>query len=342
MVTIKDVSKRCGYSVTTVSKALNDYSDISDETKKKILTLCDEMGYVPNLSARSLVSKKTYTIGVIFEEITGVGLQHPLFSKILESFKTRVELEGYDIMLLSRSIGTQHGSYLEHSIRKQVEGVFILCSDFQSDEIVKLCKSEIPVSVIDYSFAGVSNITSNNKRGVFQAVKHLYDLGHHKIGNIYGGTYLEIGRRRKEYFEDAMAKLNLTVNKDYMVSGEFFSKEDGYKAMNVLLELKDPPTAIFCASDMIAIGAMQAIKEAGFSVPEDFSLVGFDGIDIGQLLSPRLTTIRQDSRKMGQLSANQLLQMIGDKSHHQLNETITVDTFLISGETTRVYRDENR
>jgi LacI family transcriptional regulator len=341
MVTIKDVSKRCGYSVTTVSKALNDYSDISDATKQKILDLCDEMGYVPNLSARSLVSKKTYTIGVIFEEITGVGLQHPLFSKILESFKTRVELEGYDVMLLSRSIGTQHGSYLEHSIRKQVEGVFILCSDFQSDEIVKLCKSPIPVSVIDYSFAGVSNITSNNKRGVFQAVKHLYDLGHRKIGNIYGGTYLEIGRRRKEYFEDAMKKLNLTVQEEYMVSGEFFSKEDGYKAMNVLLELKNPPTAIFCASDMIAIGAMQAIKEAGLSVPEDFSLVGFDGIDIGQLLSPRLTTIRQDSRKMGQLSANQLLQMIGEKSHHQLNETITVDTFLISGETTRVYRDED-
>ncbi len=338
MVTIKDVSKRSGFSITTVSKALNDYSDISDKTKKKILDLCEEMGYVPNLSARSLVSKKSYTIGIIFEEITGIGLQHPLFSKILESFKSRVESQGYDIMFLSNSIGKEHGGYLEHSKRKQVEAILVLCTDFESDEIRKLSKSEIPISVIDYSFAGVSNVTSNNKRGVHQAVKHLVDLGHKKVAHIYGGLYLDIGKRRKEYFEDSMAKFGLEVKPEYLVSGEFFSKEDGYNAMNHLLELKNPPTAVFCASDMIAIGAMQAIKEAGFSVPEDFSLVGFDGIDLGQLISPRLTTIRQDTYKMGQLSANQILQMINDKSHRQIRETITVDTFVIDGETTRVLK----
>jgi DNA-binding LacI/PurR family transcriptional regulator len=101
------------------------------------------------------------------------------------------------------------------------------------------------------------------------------------------------------------------------------------------LELEHPPTAIFCASDMIAIGAMQAIQEAGFRVPDDFSIVGFDGIDLGQLLSPRLTTIRQDTFKMGQISANQILQMINDRTHRQIKETITVDTYLIDGETTR-------
>lgn len=335
MVTIKDVSKRSGYSITTVSKALNNYSDISDATKEKILLLCDEMGYVPNLSARSLVSKKSYTIGIIFEEITGVGLQHPLFSKILESFKSRVESQGYDIMFLSKSMGTEHGSYLEHSKRKQVEAVLILCSDFEDLEIKKLCQSELPVSVIDYSYAGVSNITSNNKNGVFQAVKHLHQLGHQDIAHIYGSLNLDIGRRRLEYFEDAMRKLGLDVKSDYLVSGEFFSKEDGYNAMGHLLELEHPPTAIFCASDMIAIGAMQAIQEAGFRVPDDFSIVGFDGIDLGQLLSPRLTTIRQDTFKMGQISANQILQMISDRTHRQIKETITVDTYLIDGETTK-------
>jgi len=338
MVTIKDVSKRSGFSITTVSKALNNYSDISDATKKMILDLCDEMGYVPNLSARSLVSKKSYTIGIIFEEISGVGLQHPLFSKILESFKSRVESQGYDIMFLSKSMGVSHGGYLEHSKRKQVEAVFILCSDFHSDEIMKLCASEIPVSVIDFSFIGASNVTSNNKRGVTLAVKHLHSLGHTKIAHIYGGLDLDIGKRRKEYFEGIMAELGLEVKQEYLVSGEFFSKEDGYNAMNHILDLKDKPTAVFCASDMIAIGAMQAIKEAGFSVPEDFSLVGFDGVDLGQLISPRLTTIRQDTSKMGQLSANQILLMINDKTHRQLKETITVDTMLISGETTKALK----
>lgn len=338
MVTIKDISKVSGFSITTVSKALNNYTDISQGTKNKILKLCDEMGYVPNLSARSLVSKKSYTVGIIFDEITGVGLQHPLFSKILESFKSRIEAAGYDIMFLSNNMGTGSGSYLEHTKRKQVEGVLILCSDFESEEIKRLYASSIPVSVIDFSYAGVSNITSNNKRGVRQAVKHLYNLGHTKIAHIYGALDLDIGRRRKEYFEGVMKELGLEVKPEYLVSGDYFSKEDGYTAMNHILELEDKPTAIFCASDMIAIGAMQAIKEVELRVPEDFSIVGFDGIDLGQLLSPRLTTIRQDTVKMGQISAQQILLMINDKTHRQLKETITCDTLLISGETTMVYK----
>ncbi len=338
MVTIKDVSKRSGYSITTVSKALNNYSDISQSTKKRILELCDEMGYVPNLSARSLVSKKSYTIGIIFEEITGIGLQHPLFSKILESFKSRVEANGYDLMFLSKNMGSRHGGYLEHSRRKQVEAIFVLCSNFESPEIKKLYESDIPVCVIDYSYAHVSNVTSNNKRGVKHAVKHLSNLGHSKIAHIYGGLDLDIGRRRKEYFELAMRNLDLPVKEEYMVSGEYFSKENGYNAMNHLLELEDRPTAIFCASDMIAIGAIQAIKEANLKVPDDFSILGFDGIDLGQLISPRLSTIKQDTRKMGQIAATQILSMIEDKTHRQLRETITVDTTLLAGETTKVMK----
>ena len=206
MVTIKDISKRSGYSITTVSKALNNYSDISDKTKQKILKLCDEMGYIPNLSARSLVSKKSYTIGIIYEEVAGVGLEHPLFSKILESFKNEVEHNGYDIMFLSKGMGKAMGSYLEHSKRKQVEAILVLCAEYGSQELLDLYKSTIPTVVVDYHLANVCNITSNNRQGVTEAVKYLHDLGHQKIGNIYGGTYLEIGKQRKQYFEDALDK----------------------------------------------------------------------------------------------------------------------------------------
>jgi LacI family transcriptional regulator len=340
MVTIKDVSKRSGYSITTVSKALNNYSDISEATKKKILALCDEMGYVPNLSARSLITQKSYTIGIIFEEVTGVGLQHPLFSKILESFKNTVEAQGYDIMFLSNRMGAQNGSYLEHCKRKQVEGVLMLCGDFTSPEVTALYKSKIPLVLIDYVEENVSNITSNNMQGVASAVKYFKDLGHTKIANIYGGDYLYIGGLRKEAFEKAIDKCGLELYDEYQVSGELFSKENGYEAMKHILELKEQPTAIFCASDMLALGAIQAIKENGKSVPEDYSIIGFDGIDVGQLMTPRLTTIRQDSTKMGKIAANQILQMINDKNKRRITETITVDTYLINGETTRVFKDE--
>jgi len=338
MVTIKDVSKRCGFSVTTVSKALNDYPDISITTKNKILKLCDEMGYVPNYSARSLVTQKSYTVGVIFEEVTGIGLQHPLFSKILESFKNVVEANGYDIMFLSKNMGKQNGSYLQHSKRKQIEAILVLCSEFSTKEMIDLYNSSIPTIVIDYGYGGVCNITSNNKQGVDMAVKYFKNLGHKEVANIYGGQYLYIGKQRKDYFEKAMHKYSLEIKDEYMVSGEFFSKEDGFKAMNTLLELEDKPTAIFCASDMLAIGAMQAIREAGLSVPEDFSIIGFDGIDIGQIITPRLTTIRQDTSKMGRIAGSHILQMINDKSHRDFKETVTVDTFLITGDTTKVMR----
>lgn len=338
MVTIKDVSKRSGFSITTVSKALNNYSDISDKTKQKILDLVEEMGYVPNLSARSLVSKKSYTIGIIFEEVTGVGLQHPLFSKILESFKSKVEASGYDIMFLSKSIGNEKGSYLEHSKRKQVEAILVLCGEYNSKEMLDLYKSTIPTVVIDFNLANVCNITSNNKQGVDQAVKYLHDLGHKFVGNIHGGLYLEIGRQRKDYFEASLANYGLEYYEEFMESGNFFSKENGYDAMTNILKKEKQPTAIFCASDMLAIGAMQAIRESGKKVPEDYSIIGFDGIDLGQVLSPRLTTIRQDTNKMGKIAANQILQMINDKNHRRTRETFTVDTQLITGETTRVIR----
>ncbi|MCF7927394.1 MAG: LacI family transcriptional regulator [Candidatus Izimaplasma sp.] len=338
MVTIKDVSKKCGYSVTTVSKAINDYSDISESTKQKILNLCDEMGYIPNVSARSLVSKKSYTIGIIFEEVTGVGLQHPLFSKILESFKNIVESKGYDILFLSKSIGDTRGSYLKHSMRKQVEGILILCGDFNDQEMIELYDSKIPTVVIDYNYPKIYNVTSNNQQGVEQAVKYLKNLGHTKIGHIYGGTYLEIGRKRKEYFENCMKTNNLDLREEYMASGEFFSKENGFNAMQEILELENLPTAIFCASDMLAIGAIQAINQTGKSVPEDFSIIGFDGIDLGQLIHPRLTTIRQNTHLMGKIAANQILQQIEGKNKTKSSETIQVDTYLITGETTKVIR----
>ncbi|AIO18696.1 putative HTH-type transcriptional repressor ExuR [Candidatus Izimaplasma bacterium HR1] len=333
MVTIKDVAKKSGYSITTVSKALNDYSDISDKTKKHILKLCKELGYVPNSSARSLISKKSYTIGVIFDEVTGVGLQHPLYSKILESFKLRVESQGYDVMFISKQ-----GSYLQHSQKKQVEAVFVLCADFESNDLKKLLESEIPVCVIDHESSMISSVTSNNKKGVNLVIKKLTNLGHKKIAHIYGDLNQEIGRKRKEYFEKAMIKSNLVVKADYLISGDHFSIEEGYNAMNHLLELDDKPTAIFCASDMLAIGAIQAINDEGLSVPKDFSIVGFDGIDLAQLISPRLSTIKQDTYKIGQIAANQIIQMINDKEHRQLKETITVDVFSLDGETTAIRR----
>ncbi len=338
MVTIKDISKHSGFSVATVSKVLNNYTDISPATREKVLKLCSDMGYVPNSSARSLKTHRSNTLGIIFEEITNQGLQHPLFAKILESFKSTIEAHGYDIMFLAKSMGKQNGSYLEHSKRKQVEGILVLCEDFNSEEMLELYQSKIPVVIIDYSVDTSVTVTSNNEEGMHQGIDFLHALGHTKIAHIYGDQTTFIGGTRKDAFERYMKQIGLDVPSQYLVSGAFFSKEDGYRAMKKILQLEDLPTAVFCASDMVAIGAIKAIREAGKKVPEDFSIVGFDGIDVGQLISPRLTTIRQDARKMGEIAARKMIQLIDAKTPDMAGETVTVDTYLINGETTRVLK----
>jgi len=335
MVTIKDLSKMSGYSVTTVSKALNDYTDISQKTKDKILKLAADMAYIPNASARSLITQKSYTIGIIFDEITGLGLQHPLFSRILESFKSVAESEGYDIMFLSNTVNGKDGTYLQHSIRKQVEGVFVLCTDFNSHELVDLYRSKLPMVTLDFEQSDILNITSNNRTGISQAIQYLYDLGHRKIANIHGSDRTYIGGQRKDIFLDVMRDIGLDVPPQYMVEGPLFSKEDGYLAMQKLLKLNTLPTAVFAASDMMAIGAIEAIQEAGLNVPNDLSVIGFDGIELGQLIHPRLTTIRQDSRKIGAIAAHQILEMIDHKARDKQGETMAIDTYLITGESTR-------
>jgi LacI family transcriptional regulator len=340
MVTIKDISKKSGVSVATVSKALNNYPDISLKTKDSIIKLAKEMGYVPNSSARSLKTHTSYTIGIIFEDITNYGLQHPLFSKVLESYKKVVESKGYDIMFLAKNMGNQTGSYLQHSMRKQVDGILVLCEDFNSDEMIELYQSDIPTVVIDYAVPTAITITSNNNQGMEQGVRFLKDLGHKKIAHIYGDRHTYIGGQRKLSFEMSMRKYNLDLNDDYMVSGQYFSKENGYSAMQEIMQLEDQPTAVFCASDMLAIGAIQAIKDAGKSVPEDYSIVGFDGVDIGQMITPKLTTIRQDARKMGEIAARKTLQSLDHPNTIQNGDIITVDTYLINGDSTRVLKEE--
>ena len=335
MITIKDISKESGFSVTTVSKALNDYPDISSKTKKKILDLCDEMGYVPNLSARSLISKKSYTLGIIYEETTGVGFQHPLFSTILKSFKDEVEKEGYDLLFISKNIMKGNDSYLQHTKRKQVEGVLVLCAEYDSEKMREMYQSNIPQVVVDFDYEDVLTVTSDNYSGVEKAIDYLYSLGHRKIAHICGGRKTYVGGQRIEQYEKSLKKLNLQFREDYVVEGPEFSREQGYRAMEKLISLDDRPTAVFCSSDMLAIGAIKAINDANLSVPEDFSIVGFDGTELGQLITPRLTSVKQDANQMGIIAAKNILEMININKKMKMGQSIWIDCNLMIGDSTR-------
>ena len=332
MVTIKDIAKKTGYSVTTVSKTLNNYPDISEKTKKIILKAAKEMGYLPNATARSLVTKKSWTIGVVFEEQTGVGITHPFFGRVLDKFKRYIEDQGYDLLFISQSIaGRKDSSYYTHCKQKGVDGIIILCSFMDVEPIRQLIESDIPSVIIDHETPLTNCVYTNNYKAVYEAVEYLITLGHTKIGHIHGDLLSFVGIERYNGFRQALMDHLLSVRTDYLFHGESYSITEGYERGLEIARLKDRPTAIIAASDHLALGVMQAFHEVGIRVPEDISIIGFDDIDLVNFIKPALTTIHQDKEKIAEAAAKSLINQIEDRERPV--ESIVIDAKLIERDT---------
>ncbi|MBC7959800.1 MAG: LacI family DNA-binding transcriptional regulator [Vallitaleaceae bacterium] len=309
MVKIKDIAKATGYSITTVSKAFNGYTDISEEARRAVLETAERLGYIPNGNARSLATKKSNTIGIIFDEITGVGFRHPFFAVVIEHFKNAVEKEGYDILFISSSIGgkTNVKSYLEHCLQRGVDGVFIAATQFEAECIHGLVSSDIPCVSVEIFTDQISCINSNDYQGSYDATKYMHDLGHRKIAHIAGADVTYAGHERKRGYLSALQDLEIPLSNQYIVDGGYFAWKNGYNAMAELVKLKDRPTGIVVAGDMMALGAVKCIYDMGMTVPDDFSIIGFDNIEILQYSIPGITTVAQDFENIGIKSAELLI-----------------------------------
>ncbi|WP_067842602.1 LacI family DNA-binding transcriptional regulator [Amphibacillus sediminis] len=312
MTTIYDIAKRSGYSITTVSKVLNNYKNVSEKAKRAVLEAVEELGYTPNSSARTLATNKSWMIGVVFAEHLGVGIAHPFFSEVIEGFKKHVELYNYDLLFVSRHMGMQRETY-KHLKHRGVDGVIVVQSF--GDDFIGQEESPIPAVYIDLPLETPGSVYSDNRHGAQLAVDYLVELGHRKIAHIMGEQTSFAGIERAKGFKKAMANHGLDLPEHYLVNGGFFSYEGGREAMIRLLALQDRPTAVVVAGDNMALGAMKVIKEAGLSVPGDISLIGFDDIAIAKHVDPPLTTIRQDKELIGRQAAIMLLNQInGDDS----------------------------
>jgi LacI family transcriptional regulator len=328
MATIYDIAKKTGFSTTTVSKALNNYSDVSEKTKQKILQAVEEMGYLPNAHAQSLSTKKSWTIGVMFSEANEVGMKHPFFSAIIESFRKNAEREGYDLIFASRNLRNRDISYLEHFSYRAVDGIVVICSDPQDPQVQEMINSSIPIVVIDMNNQNCSLVYSDNIEGGKLAVNYLHSLGHTKIAHIAGDVSTDAGTERIKGFKKAMNDLELPVLEGYLVNGGLFSIQEGKAAMEELLSLKDLPTAVFVAGDHMAIGAIEAIKEKGLKVPEDISIIGYDDIEMAAYITPKLTTIKQDTEMIGYQAAQLLMEQILQKKKLITSKRIPVELII--------------
>ena len=331
MVTIKDISAKCGVSIATVSKALNGYGDVSKATVEKVRKVAEELHYRPNPAARQLKTNRSYNIGVVFEDETMSGLTHHYFSHILNSAKNEMENNGYDITFIGQRIG---GSFLEHCQYRKVDGVLIACVDFQQKSVVELMESGIPVVTIDFPFAGHPCVISDNEVGGYQLTKYLLDMGHRRIAFLHGEKN-DVTNKRLEGFHRALDEYGVSVPDRFIREARYHDAQLSASLTDELMENRnDLPTAIMYPDDFSALGGLNELDKLGFSIPSDVSVAGYDGIDLSQAIRPRLTTYRQDAEEIGRVSGQRLIRNIEGNDTGE-EEQILITGHLLEGESVR-------
>lgn len=330
MASLKDISKVCGVSVATVSKALNDQSDISEETKRYVKKVAREMGYFPNFAARALKTNKTYGIGVLFADEARSGLTHDYFASVLDSFKRMAEKCGYDITFINSSKNRAGSmSYLEHSKYRGFDGVAIACIDFSDAEVVELLQSELPVVTVDYVFNNRIAVCSDNVSGMRDLTEYICRKGHRRIAYIHGADSAVTTGRLTSFYRTA-EQFGIEVPDTYVREAPYRDADKTYKITNELLDLATPPTCIIYPDDFAAFGGVNAIRERGLRIPEDISIAGYDGILAARYLEPRLTTVQQDTEQIGCVAARKLISLI-ERPESTIIEEISVKGSLVEG-----------
>lgn len=322
-VTIKTIAKLAGVSVSTVSKIINNYSDISEETKQRVHAIMQETGYIPSNTAKTLATKRSNLIGVIFAGKLNVDFTHPFFVEVLNAFKKQMGILGYDLLFFSNEKFNPHGEdYLARCRHFHVDGCIIISGQELEQDIGELDRSDIPCIGVDLVLTGAQsgNIMSDNYKIAAKVVEHFYMLGYRDIGYIGSTAQSDISRMRETGLVKSLESWGLPIRPEWFVQGNDFYEESGYQAMCRMLEQGPPPRALFAASDLLALGAIRALREQGLRTPEDVAVAGCDDIEASRYTSPALTTVKQDKDKIGRLAAMMLYDLI----HRQISTSSVV------------------
>lgn len=308
MVSMKDIARRCGVSVATVSKALNDQPDIGADTRDRIRAVARELGYVTNSAARALKANRTYNVGVLFVDERNSGLTHEYFSAVLEGLKVELESHGYDVTFINRNVGRQ-SSYLQHCLYRGVDGVIIACVDFLDPQVLELIQSGLPVVTIDHVFNNRLAVVSDNVQGLEALVRYAYENGHRRFAFIHGER-TAVTENRLTGFYRACEALGIAVDDTLVRESRYHDPQRCAQVTRELLDLPQRPTCILFPDDYSYIGGLNVIREQGLRIPEDISVMGYDGIPLADMLSPRLTTYCQDTDAIGRTAARGLVDLI--------------------------------
>ena len=329
MVNIRqsDIARELNISRVTVSKALRDHPDISAGLKKKIGETARKMGYVPNLIARQLNSRRTFTIGMVVPD-----LENSFFSYIVDTMIDYATEHDYKVILtVSREKENIEKQNIENLIGMRVDGMLVCLSQETTDRhVFKVVeKMKIPLVFFDRAFENMkfSRVVFKDKPGAQNSIDSILKEGYTRFANFAGYANTNIGKQRLEGYIEALSKNNIPVKKEWIIEGGFELK-DGYESFKKLISSGDLPEIIFTVNDRVALGAYKAIKEAGLDIPGDIGIFGYGFNEITDFFNPQLTVINQDPRKMGMESIKLIINEIENKTKNGRTRIFIEEEFL--------------
>ncbi|MDX6154156.1 LacI family DNA-binding transcriptional regulator [Marinococcus sp. PL1-022] len=310
MNTIKDIAKAAGVSVTTVSRALNGYSDVNEQTRQRIQEIAEQLDYAPNHIARGLVMNRSKTIGLLTSQSFPSNSKDTFTLDILAGVNEYANEYGYDLILFqSRPAGDR--TYYQMCRERQLEGVITQNLPHDHSATEELAATGLPCVFIDNQVESgtASFVTTDNADGARQALVHLISLGHEHIAFMNGHHYAYVSKERLKGYEETLREFNLPYREEYIREASFDEKLAEEEALG-LLQAYPHITAVFCASDLMAHGVMRAAHQLGYVLPQDLSIIGFDDLVLAEYFSPPLTTVHQDRYTLGRKACELLIEKI--------------------------------
>jgi LacI family transcriptional regulator len=324
-VTIKDVAKKAGVSVSTVSKVINGNYKVSEKTKRKVLKAIEELNYLPNFTARSLVLKKTQTIGVVLPDIHG-----EFFSEVIKGIDKKAREHGYHVLITSSHSDIKElDEVLFSLVNGRVDGLIIMNPTLKTSHVESRLLKKLPIVLLNCcaDMLDADIILIDNFTGAYNLTKHLLKHGHRKIALITGPEDNTDSIERLRGYKTALIDSGIEPSQTLIFQGDFTEKS-GYEAMKLITSLPERPTAVFALNDDMAIGAMMYAKKLGLKIPADMAIAGFDDIPMASYIHPSLTSVHVPIDKVGILAAEKLLNRIEGKSDAKFSKT-TLETTLI-------------
>ena len=313
--TIKDIAKELNVSVSTVSRALRGMPEINEETRKRIVKYSEEIDYQPNMVATSLVKRNSHLIGVL------VPNMDYFFATAVKGIDEAAMEAGYTVVISqsNESYGREVAN-TQRLMNSQVEGLIVsLSRETQNVEHFKrVQRKQSPLVFFDRDFPGLegSKVLLNNELGAETAVRHLIEQGCRRIAYLGGQANLAISNSREKGYTDALKKAGIEIKSEYIIHGEF-EKESAYNNMLDLLQMAEPPDAIFAMGDRMALGAYKAIKEKGLRIPDDIAIVGFNDEPIMSMVSPSISSVAQPAFEMGKMAARLFIEQLNSQEGYK-------------------------